>query len=228
MTYVPHILITASGPLYTTEQWSCSWRMVIGWDGGPYPSAGALKGFAEANLEDIAADISAWFTAPGAKIGAAAKLQTVKVNPIGADGAYSDPSSTIRKDYTGTLPVGAAASWPAQCTVAVSTLTEIERGPGHRGRWYPPTGACNMTATGRISSADALGMATAAQTLLNNLNNRPGLDVDNPRIAVVSKVGAPGPVYHVTQVAVGDVVDTQRRRREDLPEVYQTLAVTIT
>jgi len=69
---------------------------------------------------------------------------------------------------------------------------------------------------------------TSAQTLLDNLNNSPGIDTQNPRIVVASNLGEPGPMRDVTQVAVGEILDKQSRRRRSLVENYQARPVTIT
>ena len=82
-------------------------------------------------------------------------------------------------------------------------------------------------ATGRITSADTEAMANSAAQLITDLDNQPSIDINNPRVIIASDLGAPGPYHVVTGVQVGDVVDTQRRRRNALPEAYTSAPVTV-
>lgn len=223
MTYAPHVLIAFGGRLFETEEWSCSLRMVLQTGTvGEYPR---LRTWAQDNVEDIASDIALWFGLADSRISSAARLDYVKCNPIGPDGRYFFEEETIEVRYTAAESIpGAVTPGPAQDSVVVSLLTDAQRGRAHRGRFYPPTGyIAPNAATGRLSSSDTTTMAESAATLINNLNDQPGLDLEDPTIVIASSLGTPGPVRPVTRVAVGNVVDTQRRRRKSLPEAYATV-----
>jgi hypothetical protein len=68
--------------------------------------------------------------------------------------------------------------------------------------------------------ADAVTMAGAGKTLINSTVSR----VNGSITAVVSPVimsqALTGPPKLITRVGYGDVVDTQRRRRNQLQETY--------
>lgn len=225
VTYAPHVLIAFGGRLFGTEVWSCSLRMTL-FTGtvGEYPR---LDTWSEENVEDIGTDVAAWFTRTGSAISSAARLDYVKVNPIGPDGRYWNQERTIERRWAaGDAPSGVNGPGLAQNTVVVSLLTDAQRGRASRGRFYPPTGALVSSAsTGRISNTLTQQMADSAAVLIEGLNNQPGLDLEDPTVVVASDLGEPGPVRPVTSVAVGDVVDTQRRRRNQLPELYSVATI---
>jgi hypothetical protein len=112
---------------------------------------------------------------------------------------------------------GQALRYPSQVSLAVSLMTET-RGAGGRGRFYlpAPSGAL-LSNTGRMAVADRDAVAGSVKTLLDNLNDQPGLEGNAPRVVVASSKGMNSTV---TAVRVGDVFDTIRRRRNGLGEVY--------
>lgn len=225
MTYTPHILVQFGGRLYDIEEWSCSLRMLI--DGQSILPDEDLIGWAATNLVDIKNDVAAWFTSAGAANSNKARLDFVKVNAIDDQGHYSDQGNTNAFFYTaGAAPTGINVGGFPQETMCVSLMTAKTRGRGHRGRFFPPTAALTPDSLGKVSSAIVTGMATAAATFLTNLNNQPGIDTSNPAVAVVSNLGDPGPANVVTHILVGNQMDTQRRRRENMPEAYTSATVT--
>lgn len=231
MTYVPHLLLQFGGSLFSADQWSCSLRIALGGEGSIVPvGTGILNDWARENIDDLAADVAAWMADPESKNSTAARLEYVKCNAIAENGRYASQEETILVEFSGTdRPVGTRTQGPGQNTLCVSLLTSLSRGRASRGRFFPPTGAMNIDAnTGKVSASDAAGVAVGAQTLLDAIANEPGIDLQSPRVVVASDLGSPGPVRSVTRVAVGDVLDTQRRRRESLDEVYVEYPITIT
>jgi hypothetical protein len=105
---------------------------------------------------------------------------------------------------------------PPQCAVVVSLRTALFNKAG-RGRFYLPALSTDKVAAGRILTAARDSCAVASQKMVQSLNG----------------AGYIVCVYHratkthdnVTQVSVGDVFDTQRRRRDKLIEVRNTLSV---
>jgi len=105
---------------------------------------------------------------------------------------------------------------PPQCAVVVSLRTALFNRAG-RGRFYLPALATDKVAAGRILTAARDSIAVASQKMVQSLNG----------------AGYTVVVYHrgakthdnVVSVSVGDVFDTQRRRRDKLIEVRNTLSV---
>lgn len=225
MTYPEHILLQFGGRLFDIEQWSCGLRIDI-FAGTLGTDAGANETWSANNIEDVADDVSAWFTRAESYTSNKARLDYVKLNSIGTNGKYTSADATNVVEFPlGTSPVGTYTPGYPQNTAVVSLLTDLSRGPAHRGRCYPPTGQIGMTTAGHMAQGQCEYMAGSFAQLIGDLNNQPGLDADDPRVVVVSKLGSPGPRKEVTSVSVGDVIDTQRRRRESMPELYWAAAI---
>jgi len=220
----PHILAQWGGTLPGGEVWSNSVRLVTDQKGDAVqmPPLSTIKAWLDGPAKDAVAKFHA---EPGTGIHAAAKLTFMKLNPIGQDGHYLEPTTL---EYAFAPPVNGGSSavlHPNQCTLVVSTRTALERGHAHAGRFYLPLCAKSLeTQSGAISPGEAMLVATAAATFLSELHDQPGPDLLGPEdfhVAVMSSVGQ-GFTNRITHVRVGCVIDTQRRRRNDLSENYQS------
>ena len=230
MTFRPHLYLQFGGRFFSTEQWSCGLRMSLG-EPGPQnlTSDETRRNWAIDNIDDVAQDVLDWFVEPSHANSSAARLDYVKLNPIGPDGRYAFDDETIEFRWAdGEAQPGPRTPTFPQITCCVSLLTAAQRGRGSRGRFYPPTGLLDVSATtGRLNLGSVQTVLDGAQSLLDNLANQPGPDLQSPRVVVASDLGTPGPMRNVTAVAVGNVIDTQRRRRNELVEEYQQAVVTI-
>jgi len=114
------------------------------------------------------------------------------------------------------------AFMPAQAAFVTSLRTDTP-GPSGRGRLYWPCVGMSISSSLRINNPSTTTLNTAMKTYLTAI-----------RAALVA--GVPGAVYdlavrsrktgtspHVTRLQIGDVVDTQRRRRDRMPEAYNTV-----
>lgn len=220
MTYRPHLLLAWGGRLGDDEVWSNSLRLTANTEDG-----GELQSVAIDQIDEIADEIKTFVQDTNSWHSVAAHLDFVKLNSITADGKYWDTGGTNAIYYTGSNVVsGTANAGPYQVSMAVTLRTFRARGRAHAGRFYIPTGTLTITtATGRVLPSLTAGIAGSAATLLNAINDNPGFDTKSVAVAVVSNVGAPGPTELVTGVQVGDVPDTQRRRRNALVETYSAL-----
>lgn len=230
MTYRPHIVLQFGGRLFSTEIWSCSLRMILGDPASTMISESAMQTWAQENVADVADDVRAWFLRPDTFSSNAARLDFVKLNTVNESGRYWSDEETVQFEWlAGDAPTGTVTAGEPQNTIVVSLLTDAARGRASRGRFYPPTGNfVPAVETGKISGLLTQRMADSALALINDLNNEPGVDLQSPRVVVASDLGSPGPMRNVTMVAVGDVIDTQRRRRNNLVEAYRnSAAVTI-
>lgn len=111
------------------------------------------------------------------------------------------------------------AAFPPQCALTISLLTGVS-GKRFRGRMYWPHIGGALTTAGKSS--------LAAQSLTNNIAATLGLVNQFGQIGIGS-VGvhsaASNTITLVNQVSIGDVIDTQRRRRDDMVEVRTTAVV---
>lgn len=116
-----------------------------------------------------------------------------------------------------------AVRLPQQSALVTSIRTNTPGGSG-RGRLYWPAGGVTLDTNARIASATVASFLTDMKAYLIGI--RGDLATAFPLIgfdlAVRSKTTHTTP--HAVRIQAGDVVDTQRRRRDAIPESYQQLA----
>ncbi len=234
MAYAPgnfshqHVLIQWGGKLPGGETWSCSLRCAeqttIGPIGTQVPPQAEVKSWLAGSIKDA---VLAYHTRPGTLISPAVKLSFVKANRIDVDGTYMDAltNEELYADIAGAG--GGGGVLPNQATIAVSLTTGFSRGPAHRGRFYLPMPSINIDAnTGLIGSGNAQSIRQSTKTFLEAIADVPGIDAPNSLTPVVMSRKAGAATYRVvTGVEVGQVIDTQRRRRRSLKETYQGVAL---
>ena len=124
-------------------------------------------------------------------------------------------------------------SLPPQVALCVSLWSGQRFGRGNRGRLYLPTPSASVGDSGLVD-AGAVGflrnvMARLLQDLTSAMQAAPNLGDVVPVIVSAGGTGttpAPPITRAIEQIAVGRVLDTQRRRRRSLEEypVYATIA----
>lgn len=203
-----HWLLQWGGKLPGNEGWSCSLRMAL--TGGPVV-------IADAEQTAISNAVSAFHTAINSQISSLAKLSFVKFNAIDVDGHFVSQATnqTVLADIPGGI-VQTSPNFPNQIAWAVTTTTGFTRGLAHKGRFYIPLPTGAPAADGLMSANAASQLKGTANTLLTALNAvSTGL-----KVAVFSrKLNAPTHRL-ITGIAVGRALDTQRRRRRKLLELY--------
>lgn len=204
----PHIYVQWGGKLPGGETWSCGFRMRKKTAGAVDSGAGLLVG--------VSAAIATYHSSAQLNLSGLALLSFVKVNAINTAGHYA--SDGTNEAIYGDLPGGASNSpkYPNQITCAISLTTGFSRGPAHRGRFYVPLPAADVSADGRIAEATANNMSVATDALMAAVNS---VNADYEMAVFSRKAGAPGN-RRVTGNQVGRVLDTQRRRRRSLIEAY--------
>jgi hypothetical protein len=113
---------------------------------------------------------------------------------------------------------------PLQSAVVISIRTNTPGASG-RGRLYWPATGQQLGTDAKTSTPSAASMATDAKTYLMGI--RSALAAAFPTIgfdlAVRSKATHTTP--HAVRLQVGNVIDTQRRRRDALIESYSSVLV---
>lgn len=203
--YAEHVLIRWGGKLAAEETWSCGLRLQ-GMAGSDDVTT------AQGNLEDFAELVRLFCTNSQSWHNGLCSLDWVKANAIGPDGKYSQAYTNLH-EFSPAIDLGTGAA-PSQLAVAVTLRTAVSRGRAHAGRFYIPTGFTTVQADGRMGQADAQNIAGAAAAFIQGIN----VQVTGYKVAVFSPLE---PIARaVTRVEVGRVVDTQRRRRNQLAEDY--------
>jgi hypothetical protein len=232
MGYPRHLYLTFGGRFFDIEAWSGGIRLASPAEPND-ESDDAWIQTAESQVEAAAELVRLWFVNPASNVMGTARLDWVKLNAIGEDGRYLDEGNTSLVEYpqdTAPTPPG-GFDWPQVATV-VSFRTDVTRGLAARGRLYVPT-AVGKSGAGRIAGADQVEMLEPMRDLLEGLRDLPQLLIGGQLApCVVSRgrqtspgVYGPGIARYIRRVEVGNVQDTQRRRRDQLPEVYEGLDV---
>lgn len=223
MAYQPHTLVTFGGTLAEEaaddEIWQCGIRGFT--DGGGPVDDGDLDTLAlhvlrgptgsGGGLEGIWRDSDS-------RIASTAKLVWCKAANIAADGTYSaEPGTAEMTPVAG--PVGGIA--PSFCSVVLSWTTGLTLGMATRGRIYPPNYGCSIATGSKVLDADVTHQVAWAVKVLQCADTSLDTVVFHPY--VVSKSG----VSHVINgVRVGNVYDTQRRRKDKVAEAYSSAGFT--
>jgi hypothetical protein len=181
--------------------------------------------FTQENVSGLAAQLAPLYGAFHAKPAAFASggvvFQRVDTYAIGVDGrATAQGSGTLVSPVQGS----GGLNLPNQCTMVMSLRTG-RPGRAFRGRMYLPTLSMGiyLESDGQIAPGQATDLATAFRIFLEGANDIT-FGPEQIRAVVASGVGE-GANTEITQLSVGRVIDTQRRRRNELAEDPITLPI---
>ncbi len=175
---------------------------------------------------------TAFFQNVGVQMGTNWTTKEIKLAQVGTDGKTS-LSNVIYAPY-GTPIAGTYGSnvYPPQVSVAATLEHTGARGLAAKGRMYLPGIARSVTATGMMDTTSCTAIATALKTFLDAVNTAAPT---GERVILASQgrrtkgadgkyTPVPGTAVNavVDRVKVGSVFDTQRRRRNNLVELYQS------
>lgn len=176
-------------------------------------------------------DLVAWATAIKAGFAVTGEFAGLKtllsssgaLTTVRAQYLTGAPATVQQQGDSPATPVtgNATLSMPPQCSRVISLLTG-RPGRSFRGRNYWPSLSGSISATLKVNSPSGQGLADEWVELYDLITaSIPG--------AVALEPGVYSPtldvVTSVTSVSVGDVIDTQRRRRDALVEIYSTATV---
>lgn len=217
-----HLLLRFGGPAYAGgEEWSCGLRLAAPNDNDP---ANLLE-HANDILEDVSNIVIGYVTDSDAGFSGGSPLRTIDLNPISAaTGKYLFPNQPVENVLAGNIPSGLAVGYPqvAYCVTLRGSL--YRRGPASRGRWYVPMtlgSAWSPTSTGVLPAQTCLDAARTAGEFLNALATLAGPTDPVSVVPWLYGDGIGGPRDSpIENCFVGNVADTQRRRRNQLEETY--------
>lgn len=150
-----------------------------------------------------------------------ARLIGLKVAPISTTGTYLGEAKTFSRQ--GTTIIGDNAQVPPQCTVCVSFSSAESLGRANFGRMYLPYTRLRQTVTQPFGDpTNQSTFATTVQTWFASTETTLALVQAGSRIVIASRLGV---LKDVKAIRVGNLTDTQRRRRRQLVETYTTRTV---
>lgn len=211
-----HFYLTFGGTLPGPEIWQCGVRFVRQ-DLDPV----LVNTLGTISLSDIFDDVAAlaWDSAsPSFSTNVDTILKWVKLAMIGQDGQYLDEPD-YHEDAGRAGIAGPARPWN-QDALCVSLRSGETLGKANYGRFYLPTPsyARPANATG-IPTATAEAVAVGCAVMLEAIQGEISTVDQAVAPAILSRSGV---TKFVRQVAVGTVIDTQRRRRNAVAEQAQS------
>lgn len=206
---------TASGG----DIWSCNFSIA---DYGTTPTA--FPDFFETvsdRIEDLALAVSNYISDVATKVPDDVTLGYLKLAPIGTDGKYLFAATEYEISDYGSQ----AGPYVPQASMVNTLVSDKWKDPGKYNRFYLPFG----TAAGGVwcmNDVEQQSYVSALRVFILALNTvLEGAAEDGPGLVSVVSDTALGYISPVMSVRVGRIIDTQRRRRNQLSELYRTLEV---
>lgn len=208
--------VTISGTMFAgAEEWSTGF-----WMG---KENGDADDFTQQTAEDILTAWRVFFEAGNSYVNnnwVTTQVKTAKINITGntlQDEVYYAYPQTV-------LDGGAVISpYPPQNSLVVTLLSDRPRGLASKGRMYLPGINAAIQNTGKISATNAGTIADNLKTFFDALTNDADFGANQLILAAKGTGIAPELTAQndwVETIRVGDVIDTQRRRRNGLSETY--------
>lgn len=152
-------------------------------------------------------------------------LEWIKLSAIDENGILIGEPKYY--DYPTPVVGTSTVNVPPQDSIVVTLTTAFSRGLAYKGRIFLPAGFSDVQGSdGRLTSAQTNSIAQRFKTMFEGINGYFDTLDNDPFLVVASNVGA-GQTRAVTGVQVGNLVDTQRRRRNRLNEAYSTAELTV-
>jgi len=209
--------ITMTGTMYGgAEIWSTGFYAGSATADAPAPT--------DVMAEMIATEWQQFFTAGSVLISYLYKTATIKVTPYKVDGDIDIPGI---KSFSYTTPIAGAHTGnghPPQCAVVASLIAGNGKGLGGKGRMFIPGVGDGVDPTGHMTTSTCTSIASGLSSFFADV----GASFDNPGQAINAShrdlvIDQPTPINRaLTSVRVGNVFDTQRRRRNALAETYSS------
>lgn len=220
MVYTPFVRMTllgGLGPVGATpvETWMCSLAL-----GQVTPTE--LSDITPATRAEILDETVAWVERLTSRLSQAASLISVKFASIGFDGKTpTDPDTGAFEQVVLPAPAsteggGGANTMPFQSSIVLSMGT-LRAGPRGRGRIYSPVPTVVVGNDGLMTVTAQGEVLTSFRDWLSAINLALAGQPSAVRVIVASSFGDNS---QVIRVRCGRVVDTQQRRRGELPEQY--------
>lgn len=163
--------------------------------------------------------VTAFWNAIRSSVSSGMDFRWIKLAPIGTDGKYIPGVDPYIYDLEtpNSGGRGGDSSGP-QASIVLSLRTNRNRGPATKGRMYLPlSGALPRGNTFKLPTSIIKTTVEAGQTFIRALELNHEGSIFAPFI--MSGIGS-GAINAINFVLVGDMLDTQRRRRNKFTEEY--------
>lgn len=217
-----HVKVTLFGTCFGgAEEWSTGFRM------GSEAEGSGNFAIPAGWLALAAAAWQTYFTNGSNGFSNIYKTNGIKAAIITETGA-TDLANVETYSYGTPITGGSGGTYyPPQISLVAQLAAASPIGLGAKGRMYLPGINFGINASGVLNVTEAQAVANGLRTFLDACESA----ALSPGYVMNASKGRPGipftaPVNRrVTSVRVGSVYDTQRRRRNQLPETYYTAAL---
>lgn len=212
-----HLYVTFGGSLPGGEEWQTGARYA------PQGAGPSFTGWDLISVADCYTATAALWTALAAFTSTDTYLSWLKIAAIKTDGLYDREP----KVYEDTTPNAGGSTYfnALQVAVVASLRSGQTLGRANYGRMYLPIGSLSRTSgSPYFPASQATTIATAVKTWLQAVEGEVSTAGMAYEPAVMSSLGS-GTTKPVTRVEVGRVMDTQRRRRNRIPELYEGVSL---
>lgn len=169
-------------------------------------------------MNDVADEVATFYSTPGNTIPDQWALTSTKAALIGTDGKYEPFAYPEEVIYETPVQGSNSFGTAPQLSAVITLISSKPRDPGKYNRFYVPIAATqNFNYT--LFTETQQSLANTAQVMLNNIADIFDAVVPGIRASVVSAAGSGSDLASGT-VRVGNIIDTQRRRRNKLQETY--------
>jgi len=215
---LPHriVKVTLSGTMFGgAEIWSTGFYLGSETaDASPITAQG---------MADVSFAWETFFKAASSEISSKYTYNQLKMHVVNNDGKTLADSAQYHSPATAAVGGYVGAALPPQIAVVATLANSMPRGLATKGRMFLPGVASTIDTTGHIPTASTTAIATNLKTFFDAIHN----DADTPGNLMLASVGrgplhTDGAIRKVDTVRVGNVFDTQRRRRNALTETYVT------
>jgi hypothetical protein len=211
--------VTLSGDMFGgSEIWTTGFYM--GWEN---QDATAIT---PTGVADISNAWGTFFGAATTTVSSAFRYTMCKVAMIAQDGKTIADSAQYFSPAAPVVGGGTSNAFPPQVSLVATLANSLPRGLATKGRMYLPGINRQLQPDGKLDSTSCTQIATNLKTFFDTIH----LDADLPGNPVLASVGrgplhTDGAIRNISQIRIGSVYDTQRRRRNALTESYVTLPV---
>jgi len=177
--------------------------------------------------ETIAGLWETFFEASNAGISNDYRTIGVKVAQVSTSGTVDSALTQFWNYPTAITGNNSGANFPPQISLVATLATIKARGHGSKGRMYLPGVMHSVDASGRMETANAVFVINLLKTFFDAVNAH----ADIPGVVVLNSAEVTGvpfraaAINEIVSLKVGNVYDTQRRRRAQLQESYSTAAL---
>lgn len=153
-------------------------------------------------------------TALRALMSSQSSITSIRAEFIGADGKLVQVAENVFL----TPKLGTGTITKPLTTAVVSSLRTGRAGRSYRGRLYWPALAVTLeTANARLADTNCVALAGEVATFLKAVGTAAPGSLNMGPVVVSQTLGV---ATKITSISVGDIPDTQRRRRDSLQEAY--------